>query len=629
VLFVSLYLICAPLLGQVAPESLTLPLDQRPAWVSRDGIVMAGSWEPLIFRVRRDGSPGYKPTPEQRRAYEREHSAEMVRQLKSLGVNFVMMHCYKAFGLDAERESMADAVKFAKRCHEAGLRVGVYNFSGTLGWELFYKEFPQAKDWVVLDANGQPVTYGGATYRYYVNRNHPDVQAFLHRLVEFAVNEIRADLLHFDNYHVGPGSEPSSAERFRAYLGRTFTPEQRERMGITDLAAITPPLKAPQDDPIRRAWIDFSCRSLADSYYDLSCYARSLRKDILVECNPGGVHASLRVPVDHARLLAGGEAFWDESGRIGYDKDRLTSRIRTYKVARRMDNIAFTYTTTPLEMAEAMAFNLDCLGCVCWFEYGRVTLKPGEKGPSSKDVTPFIRFFHNRRELLRDASVLADVAVLRSFASTAFAKPELAALPNAVEQALIVNRVPFQIIYDRHLNDLKRYRALVLPGCVAMSDPHIALVKDYVGSGGRVLIVGPAATHDEWMFPRDRPGLDGIAASPGVIRIDGVPSGVEDVRKLLDDDPSLHVDAPAGLCTELTRQAERQLVHLVNYRPDGPVKDVRVRLRLPEGKQVRSVALAGPSHDADATLPFEQKGRHVTFTVPSVEVYEIAVASLE
>ena len=91
-----------------------MPRDNRPEWLSKEGVVMAGSWESFPFRVRRDGSPGYTPTAEQRAGYVREHSPEMVARLKDLGVNFVMMHCYKGGGLKAERESMADAVEFAK-----------------------------------------------------------------------------------------------------------------------------------------------------------------------------------------------------------------------------------------------------------------------------------------------------------------------------------------------------------------------------------------------------------------------------------------------------------------------------------------------------------------------------------
>jgi hypothetical protein len=128
-----------------------LPLAERPAWLQTEGIVMAGDWEPLLFRVRRDGSRGYDPSPEQLAAYAREHTPEMIAQLKALGVNFVMMHAYKGFGLGAERQSMAEAVRFARLCYQAGLHVGVYNFSGAFGWELFFNEHPEAKDWVVLE----------------------------------------------------------------------------------------------------------------------------------------------------------------------------------------------------------------------------------------------------------------------------------------------------------------------------------------------------------------------------------------------------------------------------------------------------------------------------------------------
>ena len=168
-------------------EPLTLPQRQRPEWLAREGIVMAGSWEPLYFRARRDGAKDYTPTSEQRAAYRREHSPEMVARLKKLGINFVMIHCYKGGGLEAERESMADAVRFARLCHANGLRVGTYVNSATLFWELLFKEVPAAKDWVLLRPDGKPRTYYGKPYRYFWNRNHPDAAAYHRQIVGFAI----------------------------------------------------------------------------------------------------------------------------------------------------------------------------------------------------------------------------------------------------------------------------------------------------------------------------------------------------------------------------------------------------------------------------------------------------------
>ena len=463
---------------------------------------MAGSWEPLLFRVRRDGSDGYEPTPEQRAAYKREHSQEMVEQLKSLGVNFVMMHCYKGFGLGNERDSMADAVQFSKLCHENGLRVGVYVYSGAFGWELLFPETPEAKDWVVLKPNGDPAQYGSATYRYYWNRNHPAAQAFYKYIVRFAVDRIQTDLIHFDNYSVGPGHDANSIQRFRNYLRTRFNTDTLKRNGIDDVNTVLPPGDEAPIGFLRYAWNDFSCQSLADSYYEMGSYARSLRKDVLLECNPGGVGGYIRSPIDHGRLLGGGEAFWDEGRPPGVREGVLHNRIRTYKTARRMDNIAFAYCTTPLEMAESMAFNLNCLGCVVWFEYGKMVEKPGSDQPVSEALAPYIQFFHTRREIFRDTRVIADVAVLRSFPSQSFADHKYSQLTNEAEQTLIENRIPFQIVYDQHLKDLNPYQVLVLAGCVALSDSHIHQITKFVQEGGHLCLLGSVGIYDEWMTPR-------------------------------------------------------------------------------------------------------------------------------
>ena len=396
---VHLFFLCGSIVGSVYAESLTLPLDQRPGWLEREGIVMVGSWEPLIFRVRRDGSPDYTPTPEQLAAYRKEQSPEMVDQLKAMGANFVMMHCHKGGGLQAEGKSMTDAVRFSKLCHDKGLHVGVYSDSATFMWDLLFKEVPQAQDWILLDPKDNPYPYGYMTFRHFWDRNHPDGQAYVKNVIRFAVEEIQADLVHLDNYMFGPQYVANSTKRFRQYLRDNFTAEQIKKMGFEDVETVKPPAKYsrayPPADFLGRAWVEFSCQSLADSYHIFSKYARSLRSDILMECNPAGIRDRIVCPIDHSRLLQGGEAFWDEGHPSGYEKGNFHSRIRTYKVARLMNNIAFCYTITPLEMAESMAFNRDCLGCICWFEYGKIVAKPGKKRSGFAGTDSFHSIFQN------------------------------------------------------------------------------------------------------------------------------------------------------------------------------------------------------------------------------------------
>jgi len=622
-------------------EQLTLPRDQRPKWLAEQGLVMAGSWEPLPFRVRRDGSPGYRPTAAQIAAWNREHSPEMIERLKALGVTFVMMHCYKGGGLEMERDSMAAAVEFSRRCHEAGLHVGAYTYSGAFIWETFFQENPAAKNWILLDQNGKPFPYGSADYRYFWNRNHPEAVAFYKNIVHFAMNEIKVDMVHLDNYNRDLGYDADSIKRFRQYLARTFTAAQLRQMGLTNAADAEPPRTDNRNAFLQHAWRDFGCRSLTKSYYEMSRYARSLRKDVLMECNPGGLPPRLDPPVDHGQLLAGGEATWNEGFIGGLENGKLRTGIPTYKLARRMDNMVFRYVRNPMQMAEAMAFNLDCLGCICWFEYGKLSDYPGKNGkPLDPESGPFVRFYRERRELFRATHVVADVAVLRSYPSQLCGPAELAQLTATAVDQLIAQRACFQIIGDQHLADLQRYRVLVLAGCAAMSDAQAADVRRFVNAGGRLCVKGPLATHDPWMFPRDKSPLVDLPAAQ-VMFVKSSESMAQACARALDGHPSLVISAQKspqandaepdellGLCVELTERGRRRFVHLVNYRKERPFAGVTVRLHIPQGRRVQGVALASPGRGRDVQVPYRQEGDFVTFAVPQVKVYEVAVVSM-
>jgi len=150
-----------------------------------------------------------------------------------------------------------------------------------------------------------------------------------------------------------------------------------------------------------------------------------------------------------------------------------------------------------------------------------------------------------------------------------------------------------------------------------------------VAGGGRLCVIGPLATHDEWMRPRPRPALDDLPAAAAV-RVRDDEDWLEAIRRACGE-PSLSITAtdnravPAGLCAELTQQPGRRLVHLVNYRADGPARNLVVDVRLPGGATATSVSLVAPERQADRALPYKAQPGSVRFIVPEVDVYEIAV----
>jgi len=605
----------------------TLPFNQRPEWLQRDGLIMAGSWEPLTYRTLQGTRDGHAPTEEELAAWEHEHDSVTTAKIKELGVNFIMMHCYKGAGLKIEYQTMQDAVRFAKQYHDAGLHVGVYVYSGAFLWEPFFREVPEATNWIYLDKNYKPYDYYNLGIRYYWDRNHPAAQEYYKKIINFAVNDIQTELLHFDNYGRGPGRDANSVNRFREYLRDNFTLQQLQQMGATDLSLVIPPMNETPQNLLDYAWLEFATQSVADSYSDMNKYARSLRKDILMELNCGGPGNRIRPPFDHGRLLQGGEALWSEGFPSGYKDGQFQTRILSYKIARSMKNLVFYYATTPVSISESMAFNSDCLGMVCEFINGDIISARPPKEPVSKEILPYINFYKTRRTLFREANVIADVAILRSFPSQVFADPANAQLTAKVEQLCIDERIPFQTVHEHQLSDLHQYRSLVLAGCVALSDKQILEILRFVGQGGNLCVIGPVANYNEWMVARQGVPLKDVPERQ-MVKINDDGNILDALHQSVGGRYSAFASGQEGLYAEYTEVPNQRLVHLVNFRPESPVKNVKVTMQIPDGKKAKRVLLACPTQNEDMPIKFSQKGSEISFTVPEVGVYKIGIVEL-
>ena len=564
-----------------------LALD-RPQWMDSPGIVMAGNWEEPTFRARRMGRLDYTLPPDKIEAYQREHSPEMIARLKDLGVNFVMIHCYKGAGMQTERQGMEDAKRFADLAHKAGLRVGTY-VGGTMLYERLFKEEPNAPQWQAFGPDGGPIFYNkGQQFRYASVRNNPGFIEYLQKPVRYAIDEVHSDLIHFDNFGLGAASyDAFSKAQFRAFLKAHGKAEADPPVETKDLS-----------NPLVRDWCDYKCQALADHYAAMSKFIHSLNPQCGVEANPHGVGGGGGATrgIDHARLLPLGNAFWDEA--YGPDSPRAKgpgirrTRIRTMKVARLYNNSAFLYTETPLDAAENMAFNLNCLGCVAWFEWGDIAPSHGGK-LDLEALKPYIRFFTDHQDLYRNSKPVADVAVLRTFTDESFGPRRY----YPIEQALIEGHTAWRIIYDEHLSALDDYRVVVAPDKEWLTPDQQQKLSAFEKKGAQVVPASKIEKPSEF------------------------PASLRQNLRLL-------VDAPPSVAIELCQQdnPQRVLVHLVNYDPSTPLKDIPVRLRLtppvPPSARLLSPA-AAPA--GDRPLPVTTEAALSTFTVPDLQVYALIV----
>jgi hypothetical protein len=572
------------LLFKVSPF-LAQALD-RPGWMDKPGIVMAGDWEEPSFRGRRAGRLDFTLPPEKLAGYQREHSREMVAKLKDLGVNFLMIHCYKGAGLQTEQQGMEDARQLAELAHKAGLRVGAY-VGGTMLYERLFLEEPRAPQWQAFGPRGAPIFYSDTQqFRYAAVRNHPEFIQYLQKPTRYAIEMMRSDLIHFDNFGLGAASyDPFSKSQFRAFLNASGKPDAEPPGETKDHA-----------NPLVRDWCDYKCQALADHFASMSRFIRSLNPRCAVECNPGGVGCEGRatVGIDFPQLLPLGNAFWDES--YGADSPHAkpvgirSSRIRTLKVARLFGNSAFVYTDTPLDAAECMAFNLNCLGCVAWFEWGE-TISLHENRPVLPQMKDYIRFFARHQDLYRDSGTVADVAVLRTFADQNYGPRRYC----SVEQALIESHAAWRIIFDEHLNALDQYRVVITPDNEWLTSGQQQILAEFQTRGGQVI---PAAE---------------------VARPSDLPAALRDKFRIL-------VDAPPSVAIELCQQQHprRVLVHLVNYDPAAALKGLPIRLRL-KTPGPKSARILSPDRAGSSSLPAENQGGLWACTLPELKTYAVIV----
>jgi hypothetical protein len=192
---------------------------------------------------------------------------------------------------------------------------------------------------------------------------------------------------------------------------------------------------------------------------------------------------------------------------------------------------------------------------------------------------------------------------------------------------LLHNHVPFDIVVRPDAAELSRYETLIAPALAAISDRDAALLDQYAGNGGHLIVTGPTpGTLDEFGNPRgsavlksvgQREGSQPTALSARATRDHAAIHSVDLVGKayltggsaaagrVLSDlmGPYVHspieTNADSAVHMELRKSGSEMLLHLVNpqrlWNRKAPRKqDVTVRLDLPPDVAVTEVLLTSP-----------------------------------
>jgi len=294
--------------------------------------------------------------------------------------------------------------------------------------------------------------------------------------------------------------------------------------------------------------------------------------------------------------------------------------------------------------------------------------QPGFQGRPElqKVVHDYWRFRHDHRALFtpKERRRHAQVAIASSIPTQMYTQYQTVVnTPHfndlcGMARSLFEGHIPFDALIFQHpemradrwtLEDLKRYRLLILPAVTCISDEQAEVIGEYLESGGRVATIEACGVRDENNVLRETPVTEQWKQRGRVIELldgKGFPfcrvtesdatravadKAIAEIREALAWPPILEGDIPRMLwATAWVHADECVSVHFVNYDVDfesgeaAPTQPFELTLRMPAGvpaKQTAWLTVDGEQHK----LEFETKGENVTLTVPSVKVYGVLV----
>lgn len=640
--------------------------------------------EPLIYLLRRGDHSDDEPE-----RYARMIQPDNIRSMAAAGVQFGRIFFYKGFGLQYERPHIEQARRAASLMHELGMKVSLY-VAGTMFTETLYHEEPKSESWEERDCWNHWIPYGIKTYRHFPCHNNPGYREYLKRVMSAGVLEVEADELAFDQVSLQP--EPRSCrckyclDAFAAFLRKRYptSAEAMRRFGLTNVDWIRvnqwdenagpdegPTELATIDDPVLQEWVRFRCESLAGYGAFLYDYVKSLNPNVAVSFNMKGIYSFNRYwtyAVYHP-LFAGhvDRLSFDTSGyaaRIDPETGALISQIRSYKMARKIGSCSeeSDFLDDDVRTSLYMAFG-----------YQKPVCSAAPWGPGAFNVfTPLMEFFREYNDrYLTETDLVADVAVLLNWPSMAYSVSATWIPTTLIEQILIQYKVPFDLLFDEQLNDIGRYRAVILAGQECISEAQAARLLRYVEQGGTLLVSGRVGRFNEWreergnsvLLPVGQRGKGHIVSIPEVVR--GNAHRVRSNRGNQDPEPGITLqrgtqlspsewvlpknhaeiyksiftampkgfsmvsEAPLTTAMELLTRAKTKetIVHFVNFAPGDSAASFAVSLRNQFSGSVRSVTCIMPEQDAPANLAFKEEDDSVRFIVPSAKAYAMIIVA--
>ena len=487
-------------------------------------------------------------------------------------------------------KSIAATKLIAETCRRHGIKI-LHHASAAYCHEEFMREH---RGWTQRDARrpDEPLffeEYGGV---WLFCLNHPEFrEAFYQMVIEFT-KETGVDGWMIDEVEWLPTWFSCGClwcrEKFKEETGMTLPFEANS------------PVWGNFENPLWRAWLRFRMKSAADFFADLKkrLDAETPGK-ILTTCHAGasdtwsaqfwGTDA-----IEYSRVLD--YIFYEAYVRNGipfYGWLWYFAELKLYAAIARPTGVAplaLFYPRSALESRFSWALS-SAAGFRFW----------ACNNASASYPFDFFKWQASHENLFVASAPLADAALLFSKQTRDGYKGRdldfYVREWTGWAQTLIEANIPFETALEQDLTKerLSRYRLVIAPHAVCLSDAQILALLDYASSGGRIITTGETGWRDETGEPRIDlslayalqkagkyfPEKIGLRRHLPCARMDEEFCDTREpdagrlilaaVREALNDAPSLEITAPAGILASGFRGEKNNLIiHILNCRGAAP-----------------------------------------------------------
>jgi hypothetical protein len=580
-------------------------------------------------------------------------------EIRAAGYNWIWASYQLGYAIDDESRQRAQVRRLIELAHARDMQVTAYFSLTSVFTTSAFIGTPDSKNWIQEHADGTPVAYSGIPIRLMACVNKPGRLDYLKRIIRMAVEDGADDIFWDSIFNRCYCSHCETG--FRSYsqrvLGKAHSiprskgADEKKSVGIEenfDLLGLT-------NSSVEGLFAEYNHYAAAKGIADLDRYAKSLNPEILVSANSHRFRY-----VDNVADLVWCEDSNGKGGRID-ERGKLTTPIGIYTWCQATANGKKTLQLTvapheywqlqkaeyyKLTIAEAASFQANFVMLAGYafsvrFDDGDIIAKRAWNG-----ISTGLNFIERHQPLFEDSRSVADVALYYSHTTRIRPAPDSrdrGDLWQVAAQTFFLAGTPIKVITDESavmrgakdlLNDT---RMIVLAGVSSLSDEELAVLREYVTLGGKLMVTRDSGAYTSFWTRRRNAPWD--KESAGVRIIDPTelvsPDKVRAIAEGLLKRPSLISVAGNGYqMVNPTAQNGRMILHVLNYDVMHPLRNLKVSISARGYEQASAVLKRNstvqwltPDYETNVSLPLQWSGDQASVVIPELRVSGLLVTA--